>query len=188
MPDSLLGAALAAGEISRDARSASRCARRETISRFALEMTPSRVCCVIPSTCRRCVSHRARARLSGTHREESRPRHSHSLSGGDCASQWAADGSSAVGASRQKPRQTVRKIDDRKSVRKRTHSPKSPASSRSLFFELIEKIPNEATENAPISKIQGISLPKIRTTRVHNDPLAPSGFLIETSSNASARI
>jgi hypothetical protein len=112
-PDLFQRNAPATGEISRDAYGARLHARRETVYRFALEMT------------RGLVSFRARVgdtdrvvrvTTSGSHREESRPRHSHTLSM-ECAKpspsvpslSVVADGPSAIGGSRRWPRQTVRK-------------------------------------------------------------------------------
>ncbi|MGB6089459.1 MAG: hypothetical protein WBG26_08180, partial [Candidatus Binataceae bacterium] len=76
LPASREGDVFATGGISRDARGAGPCARRETVSQFALEMT------LAPGL----VSFRAsagnayrvvRATSSSADREESRPRHSH---------------------------------------------------------------------------------------------------------------
>jgi len=74
LPASLLPDAFMTGEISRDARSASLCARREAGSRFALEMTLET--CLVSFRARAADAYRAvLTTMSGRHREESRPRH-----------------------------------------------------------------------------------------------------------------
>jgi hypothetical protein len=123
LPASREGDIFGTGEISRDARSARPCARRDTVSQFALKMTPDRD----P------VSFRARARdadrvvlatISGRHREESRRRHSHTSSMRRATPSLsvpsvsvAADGPSAIGGNRLRPGQIVRKSRYQKSVR-----------------------------------------------------------------------
>ncbi len=152
----------ATGEISRDPRRARPCACHPTGSKYALEMTPSH----------RFVSFRAhagaayrvvRATSGSAAREESRPRHSHALSieRANLSSTVAADGSSAIGGSRLWPRRKRPKFDDQKSCYNEPIDSNSAASTRSLFFEPLKKIPNEPTEFARDQKIQGTTLPKI---------------------------
>ncbi|MFZ0660083.1 MAG: hypothetical protein WAM05_15265, partial [Candidatus Binataceae bacterium] len=110
--------ALATGEISRDARSASLCARHGAGNRFALEMTLNP---------RALVLFRARAgseyrvvlaASSSEAREESRPRHSHTLSmhRAKLSPAVAADGPSAIGGSRRWLRRTVQKSTTEKAA------------------------------------------------------------------------
>jgi hypothetical protein len=109
--------AFATAEISRDSHGAKPCACHTTDSHYALEMTYGD----------RLVSFRARAgdayrvvraTSSAADREESRPRHLHTLSmrRATPSSSMEADGRSAIGESRRRPRQTGRKSRYQKDV------------------------------------------------------------------------
>ena len=96
--------ASATGEISRDPRGASLCARPETISRFALEMTPAHGLVSFRARAGNAyrvmlaaMSGRRRESLSRARRGKSRPRHLHTLPTDCAASSVAADGPSAIG-------------------------------------------------------------------------------------------
>jgi len=114
----------ATGEISRDVRSARLGARRETISRFALEMTQDQDRGSFRAQVDRqlCVVHRLSRCI---HREESRPRHLPTFPMRPAKSSAlipslsaVADGPSAIGESRPWPGQKAQKSITEKAAKR----------------------------------------------------------------------